>query len=123
MLPILDRLKPSAVIVEEAAEIIEGQLISVLPPTIQHLVMLGDQEQLTPRINCYELTKNNKHLDCSMFERLIRNKMNFTQLGQQCRMQNEIADLLRSLDIYKDLKTNEEVGGNFQIVILNLTNI
>ena len=118
MLRILDRLKPCAVIVEEAAEIIEGQLISVLPPTIQHLVMLGDQEQLTPRVNCYELTKNKKHLDCSMFERLIRNKMNFTQLGQQCRMRNEIADLLRSLDIYKDLKTNEEVGRSFQIVIL-----
>ena len=104
---ILDQLKPCAVIVEEAAEIIEGQLVSVLPPSIQHLVMLGDQEQLKPRINCYQLKK--KHLDCSMFERLINNKMNFTQLGQQCRMRDDIADLLRSLNIYEDLKTNSEV--------------
>ena len=95
-------------IVEEAAEIIEGQLVSVLPPSIQHLVMLGDHEQLKPGINCHKLKK--KNLDCSMFERLINNKMNFTQLGKQCRMRDDIADLLRELKIYKDLKTNEEVS-------------
>ncbi|XP_028399862.1 NFX1-type zinc finger-containing protein 1-like [Dendronephthya gigantea] len=105
-LHLLDQLKPCAVIVEEAAEIIEGQLLSVLPPTIQHLVMLGDQEQLKPRINCYQL--RGKKLDCSMFERLINNGMPFKQLGKQCRMQNNIADLLRSLDIYKNLETNFE---------------
>ena len=108
MLQILDQLKPCAVIVEEAAEIIEGQLISVLPPSIQHLVMLGDHQQLKPCLNCYKL--KDKNLDCSMFERLINNRMHFTQLGQQCRMRDEIADLLRSLDIYKNLKTNHEVG-------------
>ncbi|CAB4000948.1 Hypothetical predicted protein, partial [Paramuricea clavata] len=105
-LHLLDQLKPCAVIVEEAAEIIEGQLISVLPPSIEHLVMLGDQEQLQPRVNCYKLTQ--KNLDCSMFERLINNKMPFQQLGKQCRMRDDIADLLRSLNIYKDLKTNKE---------------
>ena len=107
MLEILDKLEPFAVIVEEAAEIIEGQLISVLPPTIQHLVMLGDQEQLKPRVNCYKLTR--KNLDCSMFERLINNNMPFQQLGRQCRMRKDIAQLLRSLNIYKDLETNDEV--------------
>ena len=105
-LHLLNQLKPCAVIVEEAAEIIEGQLVSVLPPSIQHLVMLGDQEQLKPRVNCYQLKK--KRLDCSMFERLINNKMSFTQLGQQCRMRDEIADLLRELKIYDVLKTNSE---------------
>ncbi|CAB4043683.1 Hypothetical predicted protein, partial [Paramuricea clavata] len=106
MLTILDHLKPCAVIVEEAAEIIEGQLISVLPPSIEHLVMLGDQKQLQPRVNCYKLTQ--KNLNCSMFERLINNDMPFKQLGKQCRMQDDIADLLRSLEIYPGLKTNKE---------------
>ena len=104
-------------IVEEAAEIIEGQLISVLPPTIQHLVMLGDQEQLRPRVDCYKLATE-KNLDCSMFERLINNKMPFEQLGQQCRMRDDIADVLRSLNIYKDLKTNNEVGPIFLQILL-----
>ena len=106
---LLDQLKPSAVIIDEAAEIIEGQLISVLPPTIKHLVMLGDHMQLKPRLNVYKL--KDKYLHCSMFERLINNKMNFTQLGQQCRMRDDIADLLRSLNIYKNLKTNLEKTG------------
>ena len=96
-------------IVEEAAEIIEGQLISVLPPTIKHLVMLGDQEQLKPRVNSYKLIKKKKNLDCSMFERLINNKMPFQQLGRQCRMRDDIAQLLRLLNIYKDLETSHEV--------------
>ena len=74
--------------------------------------MLGDQEQLKPSINCYQLKKK-KHLDCSMFERLINNGMNYTQLGQQCRMRDDIADLLRELKIYKDLKTNDEVRRAF----------
>ena len=104
-------------IVEEAAEIIEGQLISVLPPTIQHLVMLGDQEQLRPRVDCYKLATE-KNLDCSMFERLLNNKMPFEQLGQQCRMRDDIADVLRSLNIYKDLKTNNEVGPIFLQILL-----
>ena len=107
VLQILDKLEPCAVIVEEAAEIIEGQLISVLPPTIKHLVMLGDQEQLKPRVNCYKLTR--KNLDCSMFERLINNNMRFQPLGRQCRMRKDIAQLLGTLNIYKDLETNDEV--------------
>ena len=98
-------------IVEEAAEIIEGQLISVLPPSIEHLVMLGDHMQLKPRLNVYKLRK--KYLHCSMFERLINNKMNFTQLGQQCRMHHDIAALLRSLKIYPFFETNREVGHIF----------
>jgi hypothetical protein len=120
MVTILDQLKPCAVIVEEAAEIIEGQLISVLPPTIQHLVMLGDQEQLQPRVNCYKLTQ--KHLDCSMFERLINNKMPFKQLGKQCRMRDDIAELLRSLNIYEALETNKEVGLTHSFIKLCCSN-
>ena len=69
--------------------------------------MLGDQKQLKPRVNCYQLIEMN--LDCSMFERLIKNKLEFVQLGKQCRMRDDIADLLRSLNIYTNLKTNDEV--------------
>ena len=70
--------------------------------------MLGDQEQLKPRVNYYKLIE--KNLDCSMFERLINNKMPYQQLGKQCRMHDDIAKLLRSLEIYDDLQTNYEVS-------------
>ena len=104
----LDQIKPCAVIVEEAAEILEGQLIAVLPPSVKHLVMLGDQKQLKPSVSCYEL-KRDKKLDCSMFERLINNGLDYKQLGKQCRMRADIAQLLGKLEIYDDLRTNEEV--------------
>ncbi|XP_046846746.1 NFX1-type zinc finger-containing protein 1-like [Xenia sp. Carnegie-2017] len=92
---LLEKLKPCAVIVEEAAAIMEGQLVSILPKSLKHLVMIGDHYQLKPRVNCYKLLK--KNLDCSMFERLINNKFPFVQLKQQCRMRDDIADLLREI--------------------------
>lgn len=94
-------------IVEEAAEIIEGQLVSILPKSLKHLVMIGDHYQLKPRVNCYKLLK--KNLDCSMFERLINNKFPFVQLKQQCRMRDDIVDLLREIKIYDNLETKKEV--------------
>ena len=35
-------------IVEEAAEILEGQLVAVIPSSVQHLIMIGDHKQLKP---------------------------------------------------------------------------
>lgn len=94
-------------IVEEAAEILEGQLVAVIPPSVQHLIMIGDHKQLKPLVNFHRLKKHN--LDLSMFERLINCNLPYKQLEFQCRMRDEFADLLRLLNIYKDLKTNEEV--------------
>ena len=101
-------VKPSVMIVEEAAEILEGQLVAVIPPSVQHLIMIGDHKQLRPLVHFHRLKKHN-HLDLSMFERLVNCKLPFTQLEQQCRMRDEFANLLRELKIYDELKTNYEV--------------
>ena len=45
-----------------------------------------------------------------MFERLINNNLAHQQLERQFRMRDEIAELLRQLKIYKDLKTDSEVN-------------
>ena len=95
-------------IVEEAAEILEGQLVAVIPPSVQHLIMIGDHKQLKPLVNFHRLKKHH-HLDLSMFERLVNCNFLYKQLVFQCRMRDEFADLLRQLNIYKELKTNEEV--------------
>ena len=57
-------------IVEEAAEILEGQLVAVIPPSVQHLIMIGDHKQLKPIVHFVGLRKRH-HLDVSMFERLV----------------------------------------------------
>ena len=95
-------------IVEEAAEILEGQLVAVIPPSVQHLIMLGDHKQLRPVVYYHRLKKHH-NLDLSMFERLINCKVPYKQLGFQCRMTDEIVSLLRELKIYSSLRTNDEV--------------
>ena len=94
-------------IVEEAAEILEAQLVAVIPPSVQHLIMIGDHEQLKPVVHFNRLKKH--HLDLSLFERLINCKLPYIQLGFQCRMRDEIVDLLRELKIYENLQTQDKV--------------
>ena len=54
---VLKKLRPSIVFVEEASEILEPQLLAVLEPTVQHLILFGDQHQLSPRVACNELER------------------------------------------------------------------
>ena len=101
-------IKPSVVIVEEAAEILEGQLVAVIPPSVQHLIMIGDHKQLKPMVHYHRLKKHH-HLDLSMFERLWNCGLPCKQLGFQCRMRDEFVDLLRELKIYDNLRTHKQV--------------
>lgn len=99
-------------IVEEAAEILEGQLVAVIPSSVQHLIMIGDHKQLKPVVYFQRLRKRH-HLDLSMFERLVNCKLPYIQLGYQSRMRDEFVDLIRALKIYSELKTHSEVNGTF----------
>lgn len=101
-------IKPSVVVVEEAAEILEGQLVAVITHSVQHLILIGDHKQLKPVVHFNQLKK--KNLDLSMFERLVNCKLPFIQLRYQCRMRQEFVDLLHKLNIYDErLMTNDEV--------------
>ena len=102
--------KPPIVIVEEAAEVLEPQLVSVLGKWVQQLIMIGDHKQLRPGVETFELEKN-FHFDISLMERLINNKFPYAQLLMQNRMRPEFAELL--LDIYPLLQSNlARVGNN-----------
>ena len=43
-------------VVEEAGEVLEAHVLAALPPSIQHLVMIGDHEQLRPKPATHELS-------------------------------------------------------------------
>ena len=105
-------------IVEEAAEILEGQLVAVIPPSVQHLIMIGDHKQLRPVVQSTRLRKEN-NLDLSMFERLANCEVPMKQLGFQGRMRDEIVELLRKLGIYEELKTNYKVSSLFVLLLLD----
>ena len=102
---LIQQLSPKIVIVEEAAEILEPSLIAALNEKVEHLILIGDHQQLRPKIDTYELRKK-FHLDISLMERLIRSgKIDFKTLERQCRMRPEFSIMLR--DIYPNLKDSE----------------
>ncbi len=42
-------------VVEEAAEVLEAHVLACLSTNVQHLILVGDHEQLRPKPNLYEL--------------------------------------------------------------------
>ena len=56
---ILQRLhvSPRIVLVEEAAEVLEAHIITSLTKSCQHLILIGDHQQLRPNPSVYELAK------------------------------------------------------------------
>jgi len=104
---LLQRVKPRIVIVEEAAEVFEAHIVTSLTSSCEHLILIGDHQQLRPNPAVYELAKN-FHLDVSLFERLVSNKLPCNRLAIQHRMRPEIAELIVP-HIYKDLQNADSV--------------
>eukprot|EP01025_Chloroclados_australasicus_P055115 TRINITY_DN6602_c0_g1_i8.p1 TRINITY_DN6602_c0_g1~~TRINITY_DN6602_c0_g1_i8.p1 ORF type:complete len:401 (-),score=47.68 TRINITY_DN6602_c0_g1_i8:244-1446(-) len=67
---LLEKLQPSVVLVEEAGEVLEPQLVAPLGNWTQHLIQIGDHKQLRPLVKSEEL-KRGPQFDTSMLERLI----------------------------------------------------
>ncbi|CAK9044497.1 unnamed protein product, partial [Durusdinium trenchii] len=91
---LLKELRPEIVIVEEAAEVLEAHILTALHPRTQHVVLIGDHQQLRPSTAVYRLSKQ-FHLDVSLFERLIHNGASHVTLLQQRRMHPKISRLIK----------------------------
>ncbi|CAB4422693.1 unnamed protein product [Rhizophagus irregularis] len=105
---LLMNLGPKIMIIEEAAETLEAHIVTALTPETQHLILIGDHEQLRPNISVHELAEKNK-LNVSLFERLRNLDLPFSLLREQRRMRPEIRKLLTP--IYDDaLSDHEEVN-------------
>ncbi|CDW90094.1 UNKNOWN [Stylonychia lemnae] len=94
------------VIVEEAAEVFEAHILTALSQKTEHLILIGDHQQLRPSPAVYELEKT-YNLDMSMFERLVKNKFEYTTLSNQRRMRPEISNMVRFL--YPELTDDPKV--------------
>ena len=103
---ILQRISPKIVLVEEAAEVLEAHTITSLTKGCQHLILIGDHQQLRPSNAVFELAKKYK-LDVSLFERMITVGIPCERLSVQHRMRPEIAALMKH--IYTDLENHESV--------------
>ena len=108
---ILEKVCPKVVLVKEAAQVLEPLLIAAVPYSTEHLIMVGDHDQLPPQLNVYDLKKTG--FDTSMMQRLAEGGMAFIQLKLQNRMRPELAKLLR--DIYPKLKSNHSTVDRIQL--------
>uniref|UniRef100_A0A1B0G524 AAA+ ATPase domain-containing protein n=1 Tax=Glossina morsitans morsitans TaxID=37546 RepID=A0A1B0G524_GLOMM len=94
-------LRSSIVIFEEAAEILESHVVSSLTPYTQHVIMIGDHQQLRPYCDQYPLC-------LSLFERLFVLQKQPLVLTTQYRMRVDIANLITPT-IYKILDNDGSV--------------
>ncbi|CAH1759698.1 5746_t:CDS:10, partial [Entrophospora sp. SA101] len=99
-------ISPRIIICEEAGEVLEAHILSSLSPYTQHLILIGDHQQLRPHCATYDLSVESATgkpygLDISLFERLVEGgnamKLEKCQLTTQRRMRAmEISDLIRN---------------------------
>nr|KAG5707207.1 hypothetical protein BaRGS_017891 [Batillaria attramentaria] len=91
---VLDSIGCPIVILEEAAEVLEAHVLTTLNQSCQHLILIGDHQQLRPSPTVYELCRHYQ-LDLSLFERLVNNELPHSTLAVQHRMRPEVARLVR----------------------------
>ncbi|CAH0548132.1 unnamed protein product [Brassicogethes aeneus] len=103
----LQALKCPIVIVEEAAEVLEAHIVSALTRHCQHLILIGDHQQLKPSTADFKMETTFK-LGISLFERMINNKIECHTLNVQHRMRPEISALVAPT-IYPDLVNHVSV--------------
>ena len=104
----LQNIKPAITIVEEAAEVLEAHIITSLTPGCQHLILIGDHQQLRPSPTVYDL-QIEYNFDVSLFERMIKNDIQFSRLCLQHRMRPEIATMLDHIYVNPKLQNHESV--------------
>jgi hypothetical protein len=119
-LTLLKKLNSKVLISEEAGEVQEAHLLTVLLPSIEHVVLIGDHLQLRLQVQNYALSSESTEgkqycLDVSLFERLVKpltstaQPLPFNTLEVQRRMHPSIAELVRST-LYPTLNDAPNVG-------------
>ncbi|KAK7054630.1 hypothetical protein VNI00_003093 [Paramarasmius palmivorus] len=91
---------PEVLLVEEAGEILESHILTATNPNTKQLILIGDHQQLRPKVNNYSLTVEKGEgydLNMSLFERLVLKGYPHETLSQQHRMRPEISALIRQL--------------------------
>lgn len=105
-LNMLRRLRSRVLICEEAGEVLEAHLLTSLLPSVEHVILIGDHQQLRPQIQNYGLSRESNEgkqysLDRSLFERLVEPdeevgvQIPFCTLETQRRMFPSISRLIR----------------------------
>ncbi|KAF2791763.1 hypothetical protein K505DRAFT_376542 [Melanomma pulvis-pyrius CBS 109.77] len=90
-------LKPRVVLVEEAAETLEAPVTVACLPSLEHLILVGDHQQLRPHCQVPDLENDPYNFNLSLFERMVHNDVQIDCLSRQRRMIPEIRRLLQPI--------------------------
>lgn len=112
---LITSLNPKVVLIEEAAETIEAHVTAACFDTLQHLILVGDHQQLRGHCSVPELERHPWNLAVSLFERLVKNDFEFSQLTRQRRMRPEIRRIINpiypQLQDHPCVENREDVPG------------
>ncbi|SPQ19196.1 4a3a579f-3665-4edf-b868-af0d4b39d251 [Thermothielavioides terrestris] len=87
-------MQPQSLLIEEAAETREANIVSALYPSVQQLILVGDHKQLAPKCDIQRLGDAPYNLNVSLFQRMVNLNMSFVMLKQQRRMKPELRAIL-----------------------------
>ncbi|KAI0018017.1 P-loop containing nucleoside triphosphate hydrolase protein [Xylariomycetidae sp. FL0641] len=104
---LLAALEPRTMLIEEAAETREANIMSALYPSLQQLILVGDHQQLAPHCDLPGLALPPFYFQVSMFERLFKLQMPHTVLNMQRRMVPVLRELLNPF--YPELRDHPVV--------------
>lgn len=109
--PLLAALKPRTLLIEEAAETLEGTVAAGLVESLEQLILVGDHKQLQASCAIPALEVAPYHMNMSMFERLLKNGVSYVMLNQQRRMIPDVRKLLtiEPSPFYKGLTDHHSV--------------
>lgn len=90
---LLRSLRPRVLVVEEAAEVLESQLLACMTDSLQQIILIGDHFQLQPKVETFAYEKINR-MNLSLFERLAGH-IPVIRLTEQRRMHPALSQLIR----------------------------
>ena len=107
----LAALDPRTLLIEEAAETLEGKIMAGMIESLQQLILVGDHKQLQAHCSIESLEDEPYFMAKSMFERLVDNCMEYTMLNLQRRMISKVRELLciEPDPFYRNLKDHPSV--------------
>jgi helicase required for RNAi-mediated heterochromatin assembly 1 len=94
---LISALRPRVVLIEEAGETREAPVAVTCVSSLQQLVLVGDHQQLRPHCNMSAHENKPYFLNISLFERMVKNSVEYNMLVKQRRMIPEIRRLLNPI--------------------------
>ncbi|KAH8793683.1 hypothetical protein DL96DRAFT_1740527, partial [Flagelloscypha sp. PMI_526] len=115
LVSLLTAVAPKVLMVEEAGQILEAHTLASLVPSVEHMICIGDPQQLRPTLATFSLsvdsTKGRRlyQFDRSLMERLSDNGFPMSLINVQRRMRPEISRFPR-LILYPNLEDHALVS-------------